>query len=58
LTYYCDPYNNRISYIIFLAILYDALMPRSKAKKYILNHSNDRIIEPIKPSYEHMKGKR
>lgn len=32
-------------------------MPRSKAKKYVLNHANDRILEPIKPSYEHMKGK-
>lgn len=45
-------------YTISLAILYDVSMPRSKAKKYVLNHSNDRILEPIKPSYEHMKGKR
>ncbi len=33
-------------------------MARSKAKKYIHNHTNDRILEPIKPNYEHMKGKR
>lgn len=32
-------------------------MARSKAHKYVHNHSNDRILEPIKPSYEQMKGK-